>query len=336
MNDSTSYKTVLSYLPEKIQKIMPLLPSDMLDGLMEVRLRAGGPIYFVFSDRTEYILKNGGLSAKYNENIYKVDAAAIREIIDRLSHFSVHSSRKQLSDGCFVIENGVRVGVSGIYSSGEDPLLYEFSSLNFRIPRCINGCADKVFTETYDKNVIICGPVNSGKSTVLRELCRLNGNIRKTALIDERNEIACIYNGTPQNDVGAMTDVITNTSRSAGIMAAIRTLSPEVILCDEISSMKDSEAIMNGIGCGVHFIVSAHGSSMADLYKRREIMSLINNNAIDRIVFLCGAASPSKVKEIKSLDHDYKNNSYVPDNTRRSIFWNRPFGQTEKKSRNMS
>lgn len=322
MNDSTSYRTVLSYLPEKMQKLMSLLSDDLLDGLMEVRIRSGGPIYFVFPDRTEYILKNGKLSVKYNENACKVEAEEIREIIDRLSHFSVHCSTKQLSEGCFVIENGVRVGVSGIYSSGENPVLYEFSSLNFRIPRCVKGCADKIFAETYDKNVIICGGVNSGKTTVLRELCRLNGNIRKTALIDERNEIAYIYNGTPQNDVGAMTDIITNTSRSAGIMSAVRTLSPEVILCDEISSMKDSEAIMNGIGCGVHFIVSAHGCSMYDIYKRREIMSLIENNSIDSIVFLYGASSPSKVKEIKSVCNGYKNISYAPDNTRRSILWN--------------
>ena len=119
-----------------------------------------------------------------------------------------------------------------------------------------------------------------------------------------------------------MTDIITNTSRSAGIMSAVRTLSPEVILCDEISSMKDSEAIMNGIGCGVHFIVSAHGCSMYDIYKRREIMSLIENNSIDSIVFLYGASSPSKVKEIKSVCNGYKNISYAPDNTRRSILWN--------------
>ncbi|MBO7473412.1 MAG: hypothetical protein J6U00_05330 [Ruminococcus sp.] len=336
MTGSTSFKTVLSYLPEKMRKFISDIPEEMLYSLMEFRIRAGGPVYFVFPDKTKYLLKGGGLAEKYTDDSYKVGTAAIREIIDRLSHFSVHSCKKQFSEGCFVIENGIRVGISGIYSTSDDPLLYEYSSLNFRIPRCINGCADRIFNETLYKNVIICGGVNSGKTTVLRELCRLNGNIRKASLIDERNEIACVFNGVPTNDVGTMTDILTNTNRSAGIMSAVRTLSPEVVFCDEISSLKDSKAILNGIGCGVNFVVTAHGSTMAELYKRSEITYLIENNAIDYIVFLCGASFPSKVREIKRIGNVNTNISSDIDNTLRSILWSRSLGEAEKKSGFMS
>lgn len=332
LTGSTSYRTVLSYLPEKMRELISDIPEDMLYGLMELRLRAGGPVYFIFPDKTKYLLKGGGLSEKYTDVSYKVGTAAISEIIDRLSHFSVHSCKKQLSEGCFVIENGIRVGISGVYSTAATPLLYEYSSLNFRIPRCIHSCADRIFNETFDKNVIICGSVNSGKTTVLRELCRLNGNIRKTSLIDERNEIACVLDGVPANDVGTMTDILTNTNRSVGIMSAVRTLSPEVVFCDEISSLKDSKAILNGIGCGVKFVVTAHGSNMAELIKRSEIAYLIENNAIDYIVFLYGASFPSKVREIKRISNVNKNISSDIDNTRRSILWSRPLGETEKKS----
>lgn len=303
MNDSTSYRTVLNYLPEKMRELMSALQESELQGLTEVRIRAGGPVFYVYPRCIRYLQKNGGLSPKYTEEAYSVGTSAVKGIVERLCHFSVHSCKKQLEEGFFVIENGVRVGVSGVYSSAERPALYEYASLNFRIPRCIKGCADELLAETLDKNVIICGGVNSGKTTVLRELCRLTGDFRKTALIDERNEIACVSGGETQNDIGAMTDVIVNLSRSSGIMSAVRTLSPEVIFCDEISSMDDSEAILNGIGCGVRFTVTAHGEDYNGLMKRKDIAFLINSGQIDSIVFLEGACAPSKVREIKRIKY---------------------------------
>ena len=301
MNDSTSYMSVLNYLPEKMRGLMSELHEEELETLTEVRLRAGGPVYFVYPGRIRYLLRNGGLSSKYNEEAYLVGTSAIREIIDRLCHYSVHSCGKQLSEGYFVIENGVRVGVAGVYTSSDRPALHEFVSLNFRIPRCVKGCADKLFDDTFDQNVIICGGVNSGKTTVLRELCRLTGNCRKSALIDERNEISCTDGGLPQNDIGAMTDVIVNMKRSPGIISAVRTLSPEVIFCDEISSMEDSQAILNGIGCGVRFVVTAHGNSITELRKREDTAWLLDSGMIGSIVFLQGQSAPSRVREIRRL-----------------------------------
>ena len=305
MSDSTSYKTVLNYLPEKIRGLMSDLRESETAGLTEIRLRAGGPVYLVYTDRIRYLQKDGSLSPKNTDGAYFVGTEAVKETVERLCHFSVHSCKKQLEEGFFVVESGVRVGVSGVYSSVERPMLYEFASLNFRIPRCVKGCADELFAETLDKNIIICGGVNSGKTTVLRELCRLTGNCRKTALIDERNEIACLFGGEPQNDIGAMTDIITNLGRAGGIMSAVRTLSPEVIFCDEISSMEDSEAILNGIGCGVKFAVTAHGEKYNDLMKRKDIEFLVNSGLFDCIAFLEGASAPSKIREIKRIRNAY-------------------------------
>ena len=301
MNDSTSYKTVLSYLPEKIRGLMSALNERELSCLTEIRMRAGGPVYMVYPDRIRFLQKDGSLSEKYTEEAYLVGTGAVKETVERLCHFSVHSCKKQLEEGYFMLESGVRVGISGVYSSAERPVLYEFASLNFRIPRCVKGCADELFAETFDQNIIICGSVNSGKTTVLRELCRLTGSCRKTALIDERNEVAGLFGGEPQNDIGAMTDLIVNLSRAEGIMSAVRTLSPEVIFCDEISSTEDSEAILNGIGCGVRFAVTAHGENYNDLMKRKDIAFLVNSGLFDCIAFLEGASAPSEIREIKRL-----------------------------------
>lgn len=305
MNDSTSFRSVLGYLPEKMRGLMSAVSESELHGLTEVRMRAGGPVYLVYPDRIRFLLKTGGLSLRYSDDTYIVGTAAVRDIIERLCRFSVHSCGKQLSEGYFVIENGVRVGISGVYTSADVPMLHEFVSLNFRIPRCVRGCADKLFEDTFDSNIIICGGVNSGKTTVLRELCRLTGNCRKAVLIDERNEVSCTLSGEPQNDVGAMTDVIVNMKRSCGIISAVRTLSPEVIFCDEISSMEDAKAVLDGIGCGVKFVVTAHGSSISELRKREDTAFLMDSGMIDRIVFLQGQSAPSKIREIKRYSNVY-------------------------------
>lgn len=301
MKGSTSFETITNYLPQKLRTMLLDVPRDKLEGLMEVRLRAGGPVYLVYADKIYYLGKGGGLVPLYNKEAHMVESAVIKETIERLCHYSLHSCEKQLSQGCFVVENGVRVGVSGAYSSMKTPILTEFTSLNFRVSRCIEGCADGIFASNYDKNIMICGGVNSGKTTLLRDLCRLTGNFRKTVLIDERNEVSCLHDGIPQNDVGAMTDIISNCSRADGIISAVRTLSPEVIVCDEIASISDSEAIINGIGCGVKVIVTAHGRSFGELMRRREISCLTENGLFDTVVFLKGASAAGEIREVKRL-----------------------------------
>lgn len=301
MCGSTSIDTIISYLPEKIRELFKNVPRASLVDTMEIRLRAGGAVYLVFSDRICYLTKSGELADMISERTYIVSGGLIRDIIDRLCHYSLHSCTKQLKEGYFVVENGVRVGVSGTYSTGDNPILTDYTSVNFRVSRCIQGCADDIFSKTYGKNIIICGGVNSGKTTVLRELCRLTGSFRKVTLIDERNEISCLDRGIPQNDVGCLTDIISGSSRYFGIKSAIRTLSPDVIFCDEIASEKDVEAIIDGIGCGVGFVVTAHGVNYSDLLKRKEICYLLDKGKFDEVVFFNGANFPGVVREIRRL-----------------------------------
>ena len=301
MNSSTSFDVMLNYLPEQLRKLLAALPGEKLKGLMEVRFRVASGVFLVYPDRIAYLMNNGQISGRYGENSYRVSEKEIKNIVERLCHYSVHSCEKELAEGFFVVGNGVRVGVSGEYSSVNGGGLTDYTSLNFRISRSVEGCADPLFSLVYDKNFLICGGVNSGKTTVLRELCRLTGDLRKTTLIDERNEIACLINGVPGNDVGIMTDVIGNCNRSDGIIRAIRTLSPDVIFCDEVASERDADAIIDGLGCGVKFVVTAHGNSYKEIVRRHEIVKLIESGMFDGAVFLKGSSAPSEVREVRRL-----------------------------------
>lgn len=72
---------------------------------------------------------------------------------------------------------------------------------------------------------------------------RINLKGKKVAIIDERSEIAACYNGVPQMNVGIRSDVLDNCLKTNGIIMAIRSLSPEVIICDEIGTMHEIEAL---------------------------------------------------------------------------------------------
>lgn len=98
-----------------------------------------------------------------------------------------------------------------------------------------------------------------GKTTVLRDLVRSISNKGFTvSLIDERGEIASMYKGIPQNDVGIRTDVMDNVTKSLGMKIAIRTMAPQVVVADEIGTYEDLEAINYGICSGVKGIFTAH------------------------------------------------------------------------------
>ena len=90
-----------------------------------------------------------------------------------------------------------------------------------------------------------------GKTTLLRDIIRnisdgietIRFNGMNVGLVDERGEIAALYRGTPQNDIGIRTDVLENVPKSIGIKMLIRTMAPQIVAADEIGTEKDVEAI---------------------------------------------------------------------------------------------
>ncbi len=57
-------------------------------------------------------------------------------------------------------------------------------------------------------NILIAGAPSSGKTTILKGFVQARWRRHSVALVDERNEIAAVYRGIPQNDVGNCTDVL--------------------------------------------------------------------------------------------------------------------------------
>jgi stage III sporulation protein AA len=104
--------------------------------------------------------------------------------------------------------------------------------------------------------------------------------------------------GAAQNDIGLMTDVLDGYSRAAGILTALRVLSPVCIVCDEISTPEDAEAVLQASGCGVRFAASCHAGTVEDLRRRPVMRDLLSAGVFQYCVLL---ESGGRVKTVRRL-----------------------------------
>lgn len=293
----SSFKTICSYLPYDIREAVMKTDAAVIGRLTEIRLYCGRGAVLFERDKWRYLEKNGKLSGTFSSSAVKVGPEHMKHIVSSVSRFSFHSHEPELTDGWFVLENGVRAGICGAFSKSGKGIVRDVSSVNFRIAREVKGISTAIADKCYGSNILICGAVNSGKTTLLRDLCRVYGNITKCTLVDERCEISALKNGIPAFDVGMFTDVITGRNRRDSIIGALRTMSPYYIFCDEVADEGDTEAIIAGIGCGTRFAATVHAESCSELIKRKAVSPLIANGAFDTAVFL----EKTGIREMRKL-----------------------------------
>lgn len=305
MFNSTSCDVIAEYLPDKLRIPFHSVSRLEREHITELRLNSGRGAALIFPDKVMY-LTNCGLTANpANTATIIVSPADIEAVVNSLSHFSIHSCGEQLREGVFVLRGGIRVGLSGRY--GNDGTLSDITGLNFRISRNILGCGEAAYSILQENNcgILICGGVNSGKTTMLRDLCRLTGNSRKTVLVDERNEIAFTEKCKIHNDVGNLTNVLSGCTRAKGIISAVRTLSPDYIFCDEISTEEDSAAIIGGFGCGVNFCATVHAENFRQMCNRPVMKYLLKKGVFGYAVMLKNGGKVGKIEEIRRLGDDF-------------------------------
>ncbi|MBO5178855.1 MAG: hypothetical protein J6B87_00695 [Clostridia bacterium] len=118
-------------------------------------------------------------------------------------------------------------------------------------------------------------------------------------LVDERSEIAAMYRGIPQNDIGKRTDVMNNCLKHIGMRMMIRSMSPQLIATDEIGGENDERAIEEAGYAGVKLLLTAHGEHIKDISK-----SLLEKRIFKNIIVLGKSIQPGFIKNIYSLEED--------------------------------
>lgn len=297
-------KDILRYFPGKIQNILNEEIGEKYNILEEIRIRVQKPIILKFNNNEKIVR-------------YLCNTEEILNILQAICENSIYTYQKQIAEGFVTIQGGHRVGISGscVIENGKVININYVNSLNFRISRQVIGVGKKVLKHILDLeeknlyNTLIISPPGAGKTTLVRDIVRqVSSGIKdykfkgvNVGLVDERGEIAALYKGVPQNDVGVKTDVIENVSKAIGMKMLIRSMAPQVIVADEIGNYEDVEAINYAICSGCKGIFTAHGSTFDDIYLNPVLKNLINVKIFEVIIFL-DVKNKGVLKEVYKLN----------------------------------
>jgi len=297
-------------LPKHIREPLLGVAGSVKASAFEVRLRVDKPISITCGGQTWFLDRDAQLH-NLPRHCWVLSPQDISQAVVEMCAYSIHSHQQEMTSGYISLRGGHRAGICGtaVLERGRITGVRDVTSINLRIAREIRGVANVLIDEIYRKELcglLITGVPSSGKTTILRDLARqlaggVTGRYIRIAVVDERGELGAVYQGVPQNDLGDTCDILSGYPKGEGILSAVRTLSPQVILCDEIGAGAEVESILDGLNCGVKIIATAHGSSIAEVLRRPQIRRLVEQGAFEKIVRLGDAEEPGKILEIANV-----------------------------------
>ncbi len=310
--ETNTLNEVIKYLDPALVQIINKIPNDIKERVEEIRIRSGKPL-MVCLDGTDYIINKDGSISLNNFNPYISTSLNVSKSFQILSNYSVYAIEEELKNGFLTIKGGHRVGVSGKVVYGKNGLetIKDISSLNVRIARAKIGVSDDIMKYIIKNpntiyHTLIVSPPQCGKTTLLRDMIRnlSNGMTKykfrglKIGLVDERSEIASLYNGQPQNNIGIRTDVLDGCKKYDGMILLIRSMSPHVIATDELGDEKDINAIHEALKAGVKVIATVHGEGIDDLNSKPNLKEIIKEKIFERIFILDNSKGVGTIKQI--------------------------------------
>lgn len=280
--DTLGFERAAALLPVELRRRALALPAEKRKRAEELRLRCGNP--------ATVLLPEG----EWHFSASPVSTGLLRAVMETATGASLHTAMEQLRQGFVTVRGGVRVGVCGtaVKDSSGVICIKQFSSLSIRIPRQATGCADTLMPLMQPlRSTLLLAPPGAGKTTLLRELIRnfSNQGIR-IGLCDERGEVAAVWNGVPQFDIGSCTDVLSAIPKAEGTMVLLRAMNPQVIAMDEITERADLAACIHAAGCGVSLLATAHGAHIEDLQRRPLYRALVREGIFRKVVMITNEA----------------------------------------------
>lgn len=301
----------MELLPGELAQPVGMIPQLERVRIQEIRLRSGKFLTATVFDK-EYFIRSDGKLVSSDEQAVKVTHDNIETLMKRALQFSVHSYSKEISAGYMTVAGGCRVGFCGtaVVSRAQGvgiETVKNISSVNIRIAREVVGSADELMRSVFSagvKSLLIIGVPSSGKTTILRDLCRSLGRTNRLSIIDERNEIAAVSDGQASNDVGTLSDVFTSYEKYDAIMTAVRVMSPAVLVCDEIGSKEDMRALEYAVNSGVRLIATTHAPDYDQAKRRSGVSKLIKDKVFDYACVLGTGSLCGKVVRLVKINNN--------------------------------
>lgn len=272
-------------LPVRLRKVVLALPDAQKAVVEEFRLRVGRPM--------TVLLPEGELALDAC-----VEPVELETLCDLATEFSRYTATETVREGFLSVRGGFRVGLCGtaVMKDGSNSNLKYLSGAAVRVAREKRGIGDmlapQLFRDGRFCSTLILSPPGGGKTTLLRDLVRRLSDgvpgvgVSRVALVDERGEVAVMYRGEPQMDVGAHTDVLDACPKALGIPMLLRAMNPQIIAVDEITQEEDLRAMAMAVGCGVGLLATIHAADPAELEQKPLYRKLLRQRAFEKMIVI--------------------------------------------------
>ena len=299
-----SFDKAAKMLCSDLSEVLIKIPDNKKKIIQEIRLRSDKPVALSSGREALFVCESGEIIYSPAPRAFVCSQHNLFESFKGICGYSVYSKQNEINGGYITSRCGSRIGICGTASlkNGEINSVTDITSMNIRVSRQIFGISRKLLSETFplDGGILIVGAPSTGKTTLLRDIaynvslgkdCR----IMRTCVIDERGELSGGNSG--HIDLG-LSDVMCSYPKDKGIIQAIRSLSPQLIICDEVGTDEDASAIAKGANAGAFIIASIHAGIEDELMRRSQTKKLLNTGAFRTIVYLSSSDKPGQICKI--------------------------------------
>lgn len=297
--------------PPPLYQLFCQIPETVLQQLEEVRFRQHAPLQLCLAQEDCFLNERGKVVKDWREGLV-VSEDWLQRMVQSATQSSLYAMEEDIKRGFLTLPGGHRLGIAGravLSETGSLRSIRNITSLALRIAKSHIGASRLLapyisISKHRVPSLLLISPPQCGKTTLLRDLARACSQgeyqlpAQKVVVVDERSELAGIVEGMRTFDLGPRTDVLDGCPKAEGMMLAIRSLSPQVLVTDEIGRMEDGQAILEAAYAGVTVFATAHAASLEEWRMRPSMRPLFEQQAFSRYAVISRRRGPGTLEAV--------------------------------------